>query len=169
MRFNRLLSVSAILFLAVVACAQGGDRGSASATIKGKKVSIDYGRPELKGRDMLGKAPVGAVWRLGANQATHLETEAGLKIGSTVVPAGKYTLWLKRASETDWSLGIHPKTGVWGLPVMKDGYVAELPLKSSTATNSEEKLTITLSDAKGKGNIKIQWGTAVMTGEFDVQ
>lgn len=167
MNFKRLFSVIVMVCLAAAAFAQSG-RSMAEATIKGKKVSINYGAPELKGRDLLSLAPVGTVWRFGKNQATQIETEAELDIAGTKVPPGKYTLWAKKVSDTVWHLGFHPKTGVWGLPVLKEGYVAELPLKVSTAKDSVELFTIALADNKGKASVKVQWGTLVLSGEFGV-
>ncbi len=164
----KLFSVLAILFLAVIACAQGGDRGTAEATIKGKKISINYGRPQLKGRDLLSLAPVGTVWRLGMNQATQIETAAELDVAGTKVAPGKYSLWAKKVSDTEWHLCFHPKTGIWGLPVQKEGYVAELPLKQSTGASSVESFTISLADNKGKAGVKIEWGTLVLSGDMGV-
>jgi hypothetical protein len=170
MKLKRLLPIIAIVCLAIAAFAQGGnDRGKAEATVKGKTISIDYGRPELKGRDLLSLAPVGTVWRLGKNQATHIETTAELNVAGTKVAPGKYTLWAKKVSDSEWHLCFHPKTGVWGLPVLKEGYVAELPLKQSTAKDSVELFTIALADNKGKANVKIQWGTLVLSGDLGVQ
>jgi hypothetical protein len=168
MNLKRLLLLTAMVCLATVGFAQDGNRGTTDTTIKGKKVSIDYGRPQLKGRDMLGKATPGTVWRFGMNQATHIETTGELDINGTKVPAGKYTLWAKKVSDTDWVLGFHPKTGVWGVPVLKEGYVAELPLKASTAKDSVEAFTIALADNKGKANLKVSWGTLVLSGDFGV-
>ncbi len=171
MNTKRLSSVVLLLCLSVVACAQGAmqsDRTTTEATIKGKRVAVTYGRPSLKGRDLLGKAPVGQVWRVGRNNATEIETAADLKIGSTVLKAGKYSLWAKKVSDNQWTLNFHPKTGIWGAPELKEGYVAELPLALSQASDSAEMLTITVADNKGKGNIKIQWGTALLSGDFDV-
>lgn len=169
MRVNKIFSLIAILCLAVIACAQGGnDRGKAEVTIKGKTISIDYGRPELKGRDLLSLAPVGTVWRLGKNQATQIDTTAELDVAGTKVAPGKYSLWAKKVSDTEWHLCFHPKTGIWGLPVQKEGYVAELPLKQSTGS-SVELFTIALTDNKGKANVSIQWGTMVLSGEMGVK
>jgi hypothetical protein len=169
MKLNRLLPCIAIVCLAVLAFAQGTDRGKTDLTIKGKTISIDYGRPELKGRDLLSLAPVGTVWRLGKNQATQIDTTAELDVAGTKVAPGKYTLWAKKVSDSEWHLCFHPKTGVWGLPVLKEGYIAELPLKQSAAKDSAELFTIALADNKGKANVKLQWGTLVLTGDLGVK
>ena len=168
MKLNRLIPVIMTLFIALPVFAQGDGRGSAEATVNGKKIAITYGRPELKGRDLLNLAPAGTVWRLGKNQATEIETTADLKVGGTTLKAGKYSLWAKKGSDNTWTLAFHPKTGVWGAPALKEGYVAELPLKLDTASNSAEMLTIAL---KGDGNnavVSIHWGTALLTGSLGV-
>jgi len=42
--------------------------GAAEVTLKGKKITIDYSRPFLKGRHVGQElAPYGKVWRTGAN------------------------------------------------------------------------------------------------------
>ena len=155
-----------LLSLVIPVLAQ--NRGTAEATIKGKKISINYGRPSLKGRDMLSQATTGTVWRLGMNEATEIETAANLKSGSSMVKAGKYTLWAKKTGNDSWVLAFHPKTGVWGSPALKEGFIAEFPLKVEKASDSAEQLTITLAENKGKGWIKIHWGTALLSGAFDV-
>lgn len=166
MKLRRLLPCIVLLSLATPLLAQ--DRGTTEVTVKGKKIAINYGRPSLNGRDMLSKATTGMVWRLGMNEATEIETTGDLKIGSAVVKAGKYTLWAKKTGADSWVLAFHPKTGVWGFPPLRDGYVAELPLKMEKASDSAEQLTIALAENKGKGWVKIHWGTALLSGAFDV-
>src|SRR5215471_14983852 len=61
MKVRSLIAALLTVGMAVAACGQG--RGKAEVTINGKTVTIDYGRPELKGRDMLGKATPGTIWR----------------------------------------------------------------------------------------------------------
>ena len=168
MTFRKMLLVGAALCLAATAFAQG-NRGTAEVTIKGKKISIDYGRPSLKGRDVFSMIPAGMVWRLGMNQATQITTDADLMVAGTEVKAGKYTLWAKKTSADSWLLAFHPKTGVWGEPALKEGFIAELPLKMEKASDSAEQLTIALADVKGKANIKVHWGNAVLVGSLDVK
>lgn len=168
MKAKILLPILTMLLIAAPLLAQGG-RGKAEATINGKSISIDYGQPAWGGSDRLAGAPTGFVWRVGMNQATHLTTAGDLSIGSKTVPAGKYTLWAKRTGDNTWSLGFHPKTGVWGALALADGYVAELPMKMEKVAQSAEQLTISLADNKGKGLLKIHWGPYLISGEFGVK
>ncbi len=168
MTFRKTLLFGAALCLVATAFAQG-NRGTAEVTIKGKKISIDYGRPSLKGRDVFSMIPPGMVWRLGMNQATQISTDGDLMVAGTEVKAGKYTLWAKKTGADSWVLAFHPKTGVWGEPSLKEGFIAELPLKTEKATDSTEQLTIALAEAKGKAWIKIQWGKDLLSGSFDVK
>jgi hypothetical protein len=144
-------------------------RADATVTVKGKKIVINYGRPTLKGRDLLAQAPVGTVWRVGMNQATELTTETDLVIGGKELKAGKYSLWVRRTGDDAWTLAFHPKTGGWGAPALKEGYVAELPLKLEKASDSAEMLDIDLTDENGEGEVKIHWGTTLMSGRFGVK
>src|SRR5262245_44332945 len=51
------------------------NRGTASAAFGDKSVSINYGRPQLQGRDVLAMATDGMVWRMGMNEATEIKTD----------------------------------------------------------------------------------------------
>lgn len=173
MIFKRMILLGTMFCLAAAAFAQS-NRGAAEVTIKGKKISIDYGRPHLGGHGV-SELPAGSVWRLGMNEATRIETAGDLGIGSQTVKAGTYTLWVKRTGENTWTLAVHPKIEgqngrrLWGEPAMTEGFVAELPLKLEKAKDSADQVTISLADAKGKGWIKIQWGTDLLSGSFDVR
>jgi hypothetical protein len=164
-----VLCAAMICAIAVIAIAQG-NRGTAEATIKGKKITIDYGRPPL-GSHSVAQLPV----RLGMNEATRIESSGDLVVGGTAVKAGTYTLWVKRTGENAWALAFHPKTEgapgnkLWGFPPQKTGFVAETPLKHEKAKDSVDLVTITLADAKGKAAFKVQWGTDMLTGSFDVK
>jgi DUF2911 family protein len=168
MNIKKLVLCAAMLCALVAVAAAQADRGKAEVTIKGKQITIDYGRPPLGGHSV-SEVPVGGVWRLGMNGATHIETTGDLVVAGKQVKAGKYTLWAKKTGPNSWILAFHPKTGVWGQPELKEGYIAELPLKTTKAADSAEQLTITLADNKGKAAIRIHWGTAVLAGSFDVR
>src|SRR5947207_12172046 len=60
------------------------------------RITIGYGQPHLRGRNVIGMPGVvtwDTVWRTGANMSTELATEVDLTIGNTFVPRGVYTLF----------------------------------------------------------------------------
>jgi hypothetical protein len=131
-------------------------RGEARVTLAGKEIVIDYGRPALKGRDMLGKAEVGQEWRMGADSATTLKTPVTLRFGSTEVAPGDYVLKAKKLSDTDWQLKVEKDAKA----------VAEVPLVASPIEKSVELFTIDLTEEKGQGLFRMSWGNRALSARF---
>lgn len=158
-RFFSAITLTIVFCLAAFA-QMSGDRGTAELTIGGSKVSVDYGRPSLKGRDiekMLNEQmPVGNAWRMGMNDATTLTTDGDLKFGKTVIKKGKYTLQAKRAEEQKWVMVL---TG-------EDESKTEVPLTFKKADKSAEQLTVELSGKGKNGNFLLHWGTFTLSTEF---
>jgi hypothetical protein len=143
--------------------AHGQDRGTTKATIGNANVSIEYGRPALKGRDMLGKMQAGAVWRIGANEATTLTSDADLDFGGKRVAKGKHILLARLVEAGKWSLIVSSK-GAFQFD--ESATLAEIPLELKEAKDSVEELTITLTSQGGKGILEIAWGTSRLVGSF---
>jgi hypothetical protein len=151
------IAVSVLAFaLAATAIAQQNEDkskrpsppGTASISLGGKKVTVEYGRPSARGRKVMGGlVPWGEVWRTGANEATTFVTEGDVTIGDTKVPAGKYTLYTL-PSETGWKLIINKQTGQWGTQYDQTRDLARIDMKVSKPSAPVEQLTI---DLKGNG------------------
>ena len=112
-RFAAVTTLAA-LFLAGSVLAQA-PRGAAVTTVSGTKVSIDYGRPALKGRsldELMKQLPADRIWRAGENQVTTLTTEGDLTIGGKKLPAGKYSVYVHAGEEGEWSLVLNKDLGV---------------------------------------------------------
>ena len=92
----------------------------ASATITGKLITIKYGAPSVRGRQIFGDGGLVStdwaypVWRAGANAATTLTTGADLDIGGLHVPAGTYTLYVLVKDPDNWQLIVNRQTGQGG-------------------------------------------------------
>ena len=127
-------------------------------TVDGANISIEYGRPFLKGRTV-GKdvATYGQEWRTGADEATTLKTDKALMFGATHVNPGTYTLYTL-PNEKSWQLIISKKTGQWGIPYPKGEDLARVPMTVSTPPAAAEQVTISIEDTKAGGLLHIDWG-----------
>src|SRR5262245_18790109 len=94
------------------------------------KVTIEYGRPELKGRSLdalLAQLPEDRVWRAGTDEVTTLTTEGALALASMSgaactrlrapvegrkVPAGKYTVYVSLPPSGVASLILNADPGI---------------------------------------------------------
>jgi hypothetical protein len=165
-----VLGLMIVAGLAAVGLAQDHSRGTSTLTIKGKTISVDYGRPSLKGRttdELLGKLKSGGVWRLGANSSTTFKTGIDLAFGDVTVPAGEYSIWMQRQEDNSWKLLFDKKHGQWGDPTPDPAdCFASTPLTESKAASSVETLTLTLSKVSGGGALTIKWGTLEVATKF---
>ncbi len=143
--------------------------GTAEIALNGKKVTIAYGRPSMRGRKIFGDVvPFDKVWRTGANKATAFTTEVDLMFGTVVVPAGSYTLFTL-PTQTGWKLIINKHTGQWGIPY-KPEYekeeLARIDMKVGKTAASVELFTITMTAARNGGVIKMEWETTSASINF---
>lgn len=164
-----------VVLSAAVVFAQGGDKkppasppGTASHSFAdGKKVTIDYSRPFVKGRKIMGElVPYGKVWRTGANSATSLATDVDLAIGGTAVPAGKYTLYTL-PSESGWKLIINKQTGQWGTEYKEGEDLARVDMQVGKTSAPVEEFTISFDKSGADAaKLKLEWENTSATVEL---
>ncbi|MDQ2925612.1 MAG: DUF2911 domain-containing protein [Acidobacteriota bacterium] len=134
---------------------------TATATLDGKSVTINYNAPSLRGRKMIGgeNVPYGKVWRTGANPATTLITAADLKIGTLDVPAGTYTIYsIPEAHGTAWQLIVNKQTGQWGTVYKQDMDLGRTPMTAKPIASPQEKMSISFEHVHGKSaELHIRW------------
>jgi hypothetical protein len=155
--------VLAMGIVAANALGHGNDQGKAEAAIGNAKVTIEYGRPMLKGRDINKLIQPGQMWRIGADVPTTIESDADLDFGGTKVPKGKHVLLARMVAPGEWSLVVSSQPVNHYEPSAK---LAEVPLKLDQGKEPVEELTINLSSEAGKGVLAIAWGTDRLTASF---
>jgi hypothetical protein len=152
-----LTCVVAVLPLAAQGQAPASPPGQTSAKIGAATVTIDYGRPSMRGRAIMGGlVPYDKVWRTGANRATHLKTDADLRVGSLVVPAGTYTLYTI-PGEKAWTLIINKQTGQWGTQYDQAQDLGRVEMKRDATPAPVEQFTMTLAGAGPAGTLTLEW------------
>jgi hypothetical protein len=137
----------------------------------GRKVYVDYGRPSMRGRKIVGElVPFGRVWRTGANAATTLVTEADLRIGDATVPRGTYTLYTL-PTEQGWTLIVNRQTGQWGTQYDASRDLVRIPLRATPLAQPVEQFTIALERGPGRaaGTLAMAWENTRLTVPFRVQ
>ena len=131
-----------------------------------KEVWIVYHAPSVKGRKIFGSEDAlqkpGSIWRLGADQATFLHTDADLDINGLKVPKGEYTLYMD-LDQGKWQLVVSKQTGQWGIgrggtSLEMAQAVGKTAMTMSKPTAVVEQMKIALaSTGADKGTLTVEW------------
>jgi hypothetical protein len=145
-------------------------RDSVELKYNGKKIAVNYGRPSMRGRKIMGGlVPYNKWWRTGANEATSFVTEVDLVLGGEEIPKGSYTLYTM-PSEKQWKLIINRQTGQWGTVYNPDLDLKRIPLKLKILKTPVEKFTITLEkNGNGGGIMKLVWENTELSAAFKIK
>jgi hypothetical protein len=190
---NRTAALAAFAALAVAASAlaQGNPRGAASGSVGGKKVTVDYGRPALKGRSLdalLKDLPADRIWRAGENQVTTLATEGDLLVGGKPLAAGKYSVYVHAGEGGAWDLVLNKDLGLplgqmWAQApenmknepwphytdyskAIAGSELVRVPMKAAAAAQPADLFTVSFA-AKGKGQeLTLAWGSQAWSVEL---
>ncbi|MCU0256296.1 MAG: DUF2911 domain-containing protein [Vicinamibacterales bacterium] len=155
----------------------------------GKWIEVTYNRPLLRtrpnifgsgedyGKRVTGNAP---VWRVGADQSTRFMTEAPLKFGESVLPAGEYSMFVDLKA-SGWTLIFstwgaqqkydpNDKTALWGAyNYTADKDVLRVPMQVSSIPMSIDQLSIGFVDMTANGGkLAIWWDTTQAIVPFTV-
>lgn len=125
MNASRLLSLTVVIILAAAAAApalaQRADdskrlskNGKTEAAIDGVDVVLEYGRPNVKGRQVWGGlVPYDQVWRTGANEATTISFSDDVTVNGEELGAGTYSLFTIPGKEK-WEFIFNNVAEQWG-------------------------------------------------------
>jgi len=159
-----LRCVFAFSLLAGVICAQWSPPSEVSVALGGKKITIQYSAPSVRGRQIFGpggllsRDPTYPAWRAGANSATSFHTDANLDIGGLAVPKGDYTLYCWVQNPEAWELIVNKETGQWGLSYNASQDLGRVKMTMSKPPTTVELLQYTLTDqGGGKARLRLAW------------
>ena len=155
---------------------QGGNvkslsvRDTTRSQIGNAMFTVDYSRPLLRGRTLLGDViPYDRVWRTGANAATQFTTSTPIKLAGLQVPAGTYTLFT--APHTNGvDLIVNKQSGQWGTEYNRSLDLGTARLINEVATANVEEFTISIVPGDDRhGTLVFEWGLFRWITPIEVQ
>jgi hypothetical protein len=132
--------------------------------------TVDYGRPLLRGRTLLGDViPYDRVWRTGANAATQFTTSTQIRLAGMQIPAGSYTLFT--APHTNGvDLIVNKQTGQWGTEYNRSLNLGIARINSEVATATMEEFTISIIPSDSRhGTLVLEWGSFRWIAPIEVE
>ena len=148
-------------------------RGEANSKVGGATITLDYGTPAKRGRAIWGAlVPFGSVWRTGANEATHFETDRDLVFGTAsdtlLVPAGRYTLFSIPERDGGWLI-INKETGQAGTAHDPAQDLGRVRLATRALSMPVELFTIKAETDDGTHLLRLQWDNVERVAPFQVR
>lgn len=148
----------------------GSPHVKAEWTVDGAAITIEYGRPSLKGRPEAQLMPPGQPWRTGADEATIITSNKPLTFGAVKLAANTPYTINTVPGEKQWELlfGKLSKPGQWGIPYQPSLEIGKDPMTVGKATKPVEQLTISIDDTAAGATLRIEWGSVSATAPFKV-
>lgn len=164
MKRKSIVVVALILFMAgatVVFSQTANPRKK--ATLGGGQVTVEYGSPSSRGRDVLALIAPGSYWRMGADINTTLNTQTDLRFGDETILAGSYILLAHFLEGENWELIICKGVAAGFRP--KDT-VAIVPFTLEKGNPPVERMRIDLREGMGESTLVLSWGGYSLSAKF---
>lgn len=126
-------------------------------------IELTYSRPSIKGRSLLKDnsdlAPLGKLWRTGANAATRIVFTDKVMIGGKLLDTGAYVLYTIPGKEY-WEIVINKGLTNWGTDGYKESEdVNRFKVKAEKAGGETETLTMQFANVLAEScDLQITWG-----------
>jgi hypothetical protein len=130
-------------------------------------IEIVYSRPNIKGRGLLKDnsdlAPLGKLWRTGANAATRITFSDRVMMGGKLLDTGSYVLYTIPGKEY-WEIVINKGLNNWGTDGYKESEdVNRFKVKVEKTSNEVETFTIQIGNVQPEScDIQLIWGNALV-------
>ena len=144
-------------------------RDTITTTVGGAEISIDYGRPAKRGRDIWGSVvPYDVIWRTGANAATQFTTSKTLELSGLTIPAGTYTLWTLPTKD-GMKLIVNKQTKQWGTQYDPAQDLGRVDAQVTQLGSPTERFTISVEPSGNAGELRLEWDRLRYSVPFTVK
>ena len=159
---------AAVAALAVCAPAIGtaqirmSERGTIGQTVDGTVISLDYARPQARGRSpIFGKVVHwNETWTPGANWATTITVSKDVKVNGQALAAGTYSVWMVPAESNEWTVFFHPTARRFHTQRPKlDSAAARLSVKPDTVPQVDVLTFAFTAIGRNRTTLEMRWET----------
>lgn len=131
-------------------------RDTLRARVGDAEITVDYGRPSVRGRDVFAVGVLGdTLWRTGANAATQVRISRTLVFGDQRLAPGDYSIFT-RISPSANELIFSGRTGIWGTQYRAADDVLRVPMLRTSAAFTE-RFEISVEATDSGGVIRLRW------------
>lgn len=164
------LSFLALLPLSASAQPRLSERGSLGQMVDGTTITLDYARPQARGRSPIFGQVVhwGETWTPGANWATNITLSKDVKVNGEPLPKGSYSIWMIPAEDT-WTVFFHPTVRLFHTQrPSADSATLRLKVKA-TPIDAVEILTFAFASVgRDRTTLEMRWDRALVPLEIVV-
>jgi hypothetical protein len=160
--------------LLCVVLASGGDasaqtipfsqRGTVQQDVGFTSISITYGRPTQRGRNLFGElVPWDSVWHPGADSATRVAINHDITIEGRELKAGAYSLWLIPRRDAPWTLIVSAQDRAFHKPYPgADHDVLRVNIAPMQTSQMEAMAYYFPSVVRDEAELRLHWGTTYL-------
>jgi hypothetical protein len=141
--------------------------GMVTYTFEDTYMKVTYGRPHLRGREAFTSsaelAPLGKIWRTGANEATEITVTDTVIMAGETVPSGTYSVFTIPGAKS-WTIILNKDVGQWGAykyDEKKDLVRFEVPVNK--ADQMYEPFTIRFDQVEGEVSLQMIWANTMVS------
>jgi hypothetical protein len=139
---------------------------SVQVTIGNTSIKINYSRPSMRGRAILGEViPWNRIWRTGANRATKITVSHPLEFDGRVLEAGQYSIFTL-PSQTGWTMIFNNEANIWGTEYNPAHDVLRVPMQVEQLKEPVELMTIEVVPTAKGGSINVIWERVKASAHF---
>lgn len=139
---------------------------SVSQTIGLTVVSLTYGRPSVRDREIFGGlVPFNQVWRTGANEATAITFSGDVLIEGEHVEEGTYSLYTI-PGEDSWTIIINEKLS-WGTQYDADEDVLRVDVDAEESHFLERMMIYFENLSEESGDLIIHWANTKVAVQIE--
>ena len=167
---TRRLAVLTLLVLAPLpAAAQAipfSQRANVGQTVGFTKITIDYGRPTARGRQLFSDSGVvkwNRTWHPGADSATLITFDRAVTVEGTTLAAGEYTLWTVPRQSGTWTVIVSRAAHVFHTPYPGEERDAmRVEIQPERGAHTESLAYYFPAVLRDEATLRLHWGEVVI-------